>query len=124
LLGITPDALKLLMQLPFAGNVRELRNVLERSALLCDGAWIEITHLNAALESTPSIPHSQLLAAAVPAPLTTATSPRLRDMALTVLREQVRQHQGSRAELAAQLGISERSLYRKLRELDGMVREQ
>jgi DNA-binding NtrC family response regulator len=28
-------------------------------------------------------------------------------------------HQGSRAALARQLGISERSLYRKLRELQG-----
>lgn len=44
-------------------------------------------------------------------------------MALAVLREQVRQHQGSRAALAAQLGISERSLYRKLKELEAYEQE-
>jgi DNA-binding NtrC family response regulator len=37
---------------------------------------------------------------------------------LAVLREQVRQHRGGRAELAAKLGISERSLYRKLKALE------
>jgi len=31
------------------GNVRELRNVLERAAILCEGAGIDTTHL--ALES-------------------------------------------------------------------------
>ena len=35
-----------------------------------------------------------------------------------MLREQVRKHRGSRAELAAQLGISERSLYRRLKALE------
>jgi DNA-binding NtrC family response regulator len=42
----------------------------------------------------------------------------LRDMELAALRAQVQGHQGSRAELASKLGISERSLYRKLKELD------
>ena len=35
------------------------------------------------------------------------------------LRAAVHAHEGSRAELARSLGISERSLYRKLREIDG-----
>jgi DNA-binding NtrC family response regulator len=42
----------------------------------------------------------------------------LRDIELAVLLEQVRQHRGGRAELAAKLGISERSLYRKLKALE------
>jgi len=33
------------------------------------------------------------------------------------LRQALARHHGSRAELASQLGISERSLYRRLREL-------
>jgi transcriptional regulator with PAS, ATPase and Fis domain len=45
---------------------------------------------------------------------TTATSP-LTAAADEALARVAEQHQGSRAELAAQLGISERSLYRKLK---------
>ncbi|MBC7861069.1 MAG: hypothetical protein H7Z39_20290, partial [Burkholderiaceae bacterium] len=41
-----------------------------------------------------------------------------REIERDALRARLRSHTGSRAELAAQLGISERSLYRKLRSLD------
>ena len=39
----------------------------------------------------------------------------LRDIEHAALRERAAQHRGSRAALAAELGISERSLYRKLK---------
>jgi DNA-binding NtrC family response regulator len=41
----------------------------------------------------------------------------LRELERAALRERAAAHQGSRAELAAVLGISERSLYRKLKAL-------
>ena len=41
----------------------------------------------------------------------------LREMARAQLQARLDAHHGSRAELARQLGISERSLYRKLRAL-------
>jgi two-component system response regulator HydG len=41
----------------------------------------------------------------------------LREVERAVLRSQLQAHQGSRAELARKLGISERSLYRRLREI-------
>jgi DNA-binding NtrC family response regulator len=36
LLVITEDALEALKEMPWTGNVRELRNVIERLAILCD----------------------------------------------------------------------------------------
>ena len=39
-LALSADALRRLMNYPFPGNVRELRNVLERAALLCVGQTI------------------------------------------------------------------------------------
>ncbi|WP_296870685.1 helix-turn-helix domain-containing protein, partial [Tibeticola sp.] len=42
----------------------------------------------------------------------------LRELELRVLRERLARHQGSRASLAAELGISERTLYRRLRALE------
>jgi len=42
----------------------------------------------------------------------------LKNAQRATLHEMLRQHSGSRAALAAKLGISERSLYRKLKALD------
>jgi len=38
---ISPDALKLLMKLPWEGNIRELENTIERAAILCSRDVIE-----------------------------------------------------------------------------------
>lgn len=40
-LQIAPDALRLLMNLPWDGNVRELENTIERAAILCNNDVIE-----------------------------------------------------------------------------------
>lgn len=40
-LDISPDALRLLVSLPWEGNVRELENTMERAAILCEGNCIE-----------------------------------------------------------------------------------
>lgn len=42
----------------------------------------------------------------------------LRGVERATLRAQLQTHRGSRAELARKLGISERSLYRKLRDIE------
>lgn len=40
-LEISPDAMKLLMKLPWEGNIRELENTIERAAILCSNNIIE-----------------------------------------------------------------------------------
>jgi transcriptional regulator with GAF, ATPase, and Fis domain len=49
--GISRDARKRLMEYHWPGHVRELRNILERAAILCDGGLIAAEHL--ALAVTP-----------------------------------------------------------------------
>ena len=114
-LSLSAEALGRLRQHPFPGNVRELRNVLERAALLTDGAQIERAQIEQALDTrfTPGQPREAVIAK--PADAITATN--LRDLERSALMTQLQSHQGSRAALARQLGISERSLYRKLRAL-------
>jgi len=106
---ITDASLERLMGFDFPGNVRELRNLLERAALLCDGPLLTEAHVQQALQSGRRASPVQVPASAAPASLQ-----GLQDQAL---RHIVANHTGSRAELAAQLGISERSLYRKLQTL-------
>ena len=38
--GLTPDAMAMLEQHPWPGNIRELRNAIERAMLLLDHEWI------------------------------------------------------------------------------------
>ncbi len=40
-LSISADAMKLLMKLPWEGNIRELENTIERAAILCSNEIIE-----------------------------------------------------------------------------------
>ena len=120
---ISDGAMALLNQAPFPGNIRELRNILERAALMCDGNTIEPTHVQIAF-STEVSPHGQRLEDPVEhssqfgIPNTGRQAGTLQEMTMNELRDQLRSHKGSRAELARKLGISERSLYRKLHQLE------
>lgn len=93
-LTIEPEALAELQQRTWPGNVRELRNVMERARLFADDGVIRREHLPAA--------HPGQL----PAPA------RAADAALGTT---IKTFAGTRSELAAQLGISERTLYRRLK---------
>ena len=128
-LHVSEAAMRLLEAQDYPGNVRELRNLLERTALLCDGDMIEAGHLAQALMSgrRPSFSHRSRVSAPVAgadtALVAIATNPAptpgtLHAIAQAALQQRVASHQGSRAELAAQLGMSERSLYRKLKALE------
>jgi DNA-binding NtrC family response regulator len=121
-LSLSRSALQGLTQYAFPGNVRELRNVLERSALLCDGTVIERIHIDRALDTDVRPSPASGAATGLPASPPEAAGGRgsaqsLQEIERQVLHDVLRQHQGSRAELARKLGISERSLYRKLHAL-------
>jgi DNA-binding NtrC family response regulator len=97
----------LLMQHAFPGNVRELRNILERALIMLDGNTLLPQHLN--LESLPG-------AQPVPSqsqPLTEIAP--LASLEKRYLNWAAAQFPGDRKTLARQLGVSERTLYRKLR---------
>jgi transcriptional regulator with PAS, ATPase and Fis domain len=108
---LSAAALAVLERQHFRGNVRELRNLLERSALLCDGQTLEADHIALAL-STGGGERERL-----PPPSAATPVHSLQAASDEQLRRLLAAHQGSRAELAAQLGMSERTLYRKLKSL-------
>lgn len=49
--GVRPEAMAILSEYPWPGNIRELRNLFERTILLEDGEWIESHHLKLGVES-------------------------------------------------------------------------
>jgi len=50
--GISPEAMALLEEYPFPGNVRELENVIERAVVLCEGEIIQKDNLELGQENT------------------------------------------------------------------------
>jgi DNA-binding NtrC family response regulator len=122
-LQLSPAALAVLEAQDYPGNVRELRNLLERTALLCDGDRIEAGHVHEAIATgrrpaprTAALPGLQPLTDG-PGEAPDARPADLKPLERAALREMVERHTGSRSELAERLGISERSLYRKLKNL-------
>lgn len=122
-LKLADDALTFLQVQYFSGNVRELRNVLERASLLCDGETLEKEHLQQAISTTARTKsndqHVLNMATSRPVIRNQERSPllSLKGAQQEALAQLVARHQGSKAELAKKLGISERSLYRKLKTL-------
>jgi DNA-binding NtrC family response regulator len=102
----------------FPGNVRELRNVLERVLVLTDGDEVDERQIDDALavHVRPAIRKADVNPSK-------AGHQSLREAEREALTALVLSHVGSRAELARRLGISERSLYRKLGELGLKARQ-
>ncbi|MEJ5211880.1 MAG: sigma 54-interacting transcriptional regulator [Burkholderiales bacterium] len=86
----------------FPGNVRELRNLMERALLMADGDTLLPEHLPPEVGAHPP-----------PAPLVDEIVP-LATAELRYLQWALAHHDGDRKSLARKLGISERTLYRKL----------
>ncbi len=122
-LGLSREATSRLKEHLFQGNVRELRNVLERAALLCDGQVIHRAHVERAFgPDSGAARMAERSAGTGPTNAPQASPPvanrSLPEMERDTLLERLKSHSGSRAELAAKLGISVRSLYRRLRSLE------
>jgi DNA-binding NtrC family response regulator len=113
ILGLTPAAERLLLNARWDGNIRELKNVVERACMLTDATLLSERELVGAFGPEPAFnaapPQNRLRAAPagdLPAPL----EAREREHILDVLR----QVNGNRMAAAKLLGISRRALYRRL----------
>ncbi len=105
--GLSAEAERRLLQLPFAGNVRELKNLIERAVALCDGTRIEVHDLFL----TP-LDYSERSASL-------AEFPSLKEAVEETEQETIRKtlsRCGGAVGLAAeQLGISRKCLWEKMR---------
>ncbi len=111
---VSPAALTCLLEYDYPGNVRELRNVLERATLLCDGETIQPQHLPVEVLLPEKVGSGKTATAAISSGTPSQTLAQLEEL---TLRRRLAEHCGNRKALASELGISERTLYRKLRNL-------
>jgi DNA-binding NtrC family response regulator len=113
---IDPLALQALENHSWPGNIRELRNVIERGVVLCTTTSIRLEDLPADVAgemlSNPPVQPQPIQAEADPA---AATLTETRGLAEVVrIQEALRRSMNNRARAAAELGISRMTLYNKL----------
>jgi two-component system response regulator HydG len=116
--GLTPGAERLLASAEWEGNVRELRNVIERACILADGDFITERELAACVPAPPVRPLVRHVDAVGSAP--SAASEK--DLLVTVERDHIQRALvragGNKKAAAKMLGLSRRALYRRLERLD------
>jgi DNA-binding NtrC family response regulator len=117
-LGLTPGAERLLAGGLWEGNVRELRNVIERACILVDGDCI--TERELAVTMPGPVPAAPVTA--LRAPYAAQAPAEGQDLLVTVERDHIQRalvRAGGNKKAAAQmLGLSRRALYRRLERLD------
>ena len=110
--GVSQDALALLEQYHWPGNIRELRNVIERATILTPGEFIEAAQLPPEL-STPQARTSERHQITL-SPGTTVDEAEMRLIEITLA------HTGQNKTRAAELlGISLKTLHNKLNRMKG-----
>ncbi|HTK31271.1 MAG TPA: sigma-54 dependent transcriptional regulator [Candidatus Saccharimonadaceae bacterium] len=102
-------ALEVLTRYRWPGNVRELENVIERALILCDAGVIEPEHLPLGVRLEPTMRSTEEDGRLV----------TLAEVERRYLLRVVDECKGHRQKAASILGISERNLYRKLKEFEG-----
>ncbi|MBL8716216.1 MAG: sigma-54-dependent Fis family transcriptional regulator [Myxococcales bacterium] len=107
-LSASKAAIDRLMAYDFPGNVRELENIIERAVVLCRSAQL----------GTEDLPEhvAQGDSSAPPAQLTFPVGTPIEQMELVAIRETLRQVKGDKALAAQLLGISIRTIYRRIGE--------
>jgi len=101
--GISSDALSLLMNYSYPGNVRELENIIEHGCVLCPGGLIRLEHLPEWL---------------YPGQAKEKMSTGLKEMEKELILSALRKHNWNRLAAAKELGIHKTTLFRKIKKLD------
>ena len=116
--SLSPKALQALQQYSFAGNVRELENILERASTLCENSQIQEEDLkfNGATSDinvpNPGVPHTTPPSEEIP-----SLDNYLQEIERDILVDALEKTRWNKTEAAKQLGISFRSIRYRLKKL-------
>jgi DNA-binding NtrC family response regulator len=112
------EALDLLRQQPWRGNVRELRNVVERVLILSEGDPLSAADVRAALPASPGAPRSGSI------PLEGGLREIVDGYERDVIRERLRAMGGHVTNAARSLGLERSHLYKKCKQLGLDIRDE
>jgi len=112
--GMHPEALDLLKNYDWPGNIRELRNAVERAVILCDGDFIQRDHLAPDMAGRGLERQNFRLAYGLPLDL----------LEKEYILGNLQRNGGNKARTAEILGVSEKTLYNKLNRYAAEARAQ
>ena len=123
--GISPEAMHVLMEYDWPGNVRQLMNVLERAVILTQGDVLESTHLSMDQAESRFEVSEEVEQSGVPEPygrgedlsFQEAKREAVRSFEIDFLSAALKEHRGNVTRTASQLGMKRQSLQQKLKEL-------
>ena len=126
---VSPEAMDVFMQYEWPGNIRELRNLIERLMIMVPGPVIEAAHASVALQVRPQMSAAQSAAGAQPAnTLLTRPYDSLRDARNAFEKEfiarKLREHHWNISRTAEDLKIERSHLHRKIKLLDVEMRPE
>ncbi|MBI1424785.1 MAG: PAS domain-containing protein [Gammaproteobacteria bacterium] len=120
-LPLAPQVIETLLSYDYPGNVRELRNIMERAVILAAGAAITSDHLVFEVQDGSNDSYAareQLLDDKLHQEMNQRMLKRRRsEVDEAIVLQALRQHNGHRKAAAQMLGISERTLYRYMNKL-------
>ncbi len=102
------EAINALKRYDFPGNVRELRNLLQRAMVRCRDGLIRAEDLGLDMSAVPAQAKSEMSVS--------RSSDSLADLEKDHIRDLLDRHGGHRRSVADLLGVTERTLYRKLKQ--------
>jgi DNA-binding NtrC family response regulator len=110
-LSVEPGAMAQMQAHDWPGNIRELRNVLDRAKLFADDGIVRVEHLPESLGPAVQRPGGDA------ATVTPAAKKERGEIGDGELRQLAETANCTRKELARRAGLSERTLYRRLKAL-------
>ena len=115
---ITDEALDLLQNYDYPGNIRELRNILQKSIIVSTNGLItaELLQLNNLSNIYVNPLADRRRQSRATKAINPSTNRSLTDVEASHIESLLHQHNGHRARVADELRISERTLYRKLKQ--------
>ncbi|MCA9073425.1 MAG: sigma-54-dependent Fis family transcriptional regulator [Planctomycetaceae bacterium] len=114
--GVSRAARQALMAYEWPGNIRQLRNTIERMLILDTDGLLDVNDLPE--EISPLAGQELEGAAYAAAGVDTLTGRPLKDVEAYYIRKALELSGGNREEAATMLGIGERTLYRKIKEYE------
>ena len=110
--GITPDAMKLLVDFHWPGNVRELENIIERAVVMTAGPRIDAGDIRLDIAAPGS--HASSQAAGAPAIMFLPEGMTLEQFEDKLIREALQRAGGNKSQAARLLGLSRNALRYRL----------
>ena len=99
---ITADAINYLKTLPYPGNIRELKGLVERTMLMNQGKELGKTEFEACVVTSPSTAEMNIAGGSI------------EDTERQLIINAIEKYQGNMSKVASALGISRGALYRRL----------